>query len=41
MLFVIQSIRHPEPETSIFRDGVGPASAKEQPTAVESAVDKA
>lgn len=28
-LFVIQSIRHREPETSIFRDGVGPAAARD------------
>lgn len=27
-LFVIQSRRHPEPETSIFRDGVGPKVAQ-------------
>lgn len=27
-LFVIQSVRHPEPETSIFRDGVGPKAAQ-------------
>nr|WP_232711562.1 prolipoprotein diacylglyceryl transferase [Microbacterium lacus] len=27
-LFVIQSVRHPEPEPSIFRDGVGPKAAQ-------------
>lgn len=41
-LFVIQTIRHPEPETSIFRDGVGPVKAEaavEEP-AVETTSDK-
>lgn len=40
-LFVIQSIRHREPETSIFRNGVGPAAEKGEPAAAESSVDKA
>ena len=41
-LFVIQTIRHPEPETSIFRDGVGPVkggAAVEEPAA-ETSSDK-
>lgn len=41
-LFVIQTIRHPEPETSIFRDGVDPVKAEaavEEP-AVETTSDK-
>ncbi len=40
-LFVVQWIRHREPEASIFRDGVGPAVANDEPAAAGTGVDKA